>query len=181
MNLVTSSRRMAAAAAFAFLALAQPAAAQDVADTHLAAARAALSAIKATEDFDTILPQAAHALKSEMIQKNPDLQATIIEVVDQTALSLASRRGDLEREAALIYAKLFSEEELRSIADFYASDAGKKLIEHGPNAVREVYQAAEIWQRGVARDLSQLAGAELAKRFGGAQPEEGGQEEGSTE
>lgn len=166
MNLVNRSRRLAVlAGTLALLAVAQPAAAQDVADSHLAAARSAISALHATAEFDLILPRAAQALKTEMIQKNPDMQAVIIEVVDQTALSLAARRGDLEREAALVYARVFSEQELSEIAAFYQTDTGKKLLADGTIVMREVLQAADIWQRGIARDLAQQAGGELDKRY----------------
>lgn len=185
MNLAPRFRRLAVA--FGALALAAaaslPAVAQDIAATHLAAARSALAALHATDDFDIILPSAAQALKNELIQKNPDLQETIIEVVDQTAFALAARRGDLEREAAAVYARTFSEGELNEIATFYTSTAGKKLLDEGANVMREVLVAADIWQRGIARDLAQQVGEELGKRAEANQPQqgEGATGEGATE
>lgn len=171
MNLVNRSRRWAAAAgAIAFLALVQPAAAQDISDAHLAAARTAIGAMGVTAQFDEILPQAAQALKAELIQKNPDLQGTIIQLVDETALSLAARRGDLEREAAMAYARVFSEAHLNEISAFFNSEAGKKLISDGGIADREIFQAANIWQRGVARDLAQQVGERLAETAPAAAP-----------
>lgn len=175
MNFAPRSRRFAAA--FGALALSfsfgLPASAQDIAASHLAAARSVLTALNATEEFDVILPSAAQVLKSELIQKNPDLQEAIIEVIDQTAFTLAARRGDLEREAAAIYAGTFSEAELNDIAAFYTSAAGKKLLSQGANVSVEVMRAADIWQRGIARDLAQQAGEELAKRVPESQPEQG--------
>jgi len=58
---------LAASAVFAFSA---PAFSQDVTESHLKAARAAVAAIHATDPFDNILPQAAAALESQLIQKN---------------------------------------------------------------------------------------------------------------
>lgn len=171
MNLVIRSGRLAAiAATAAFLAVAQPAAAQDIPDSHVAAAHAVIAALGSTDEFDIVLPRAAQILKSELIQKNPDLQAAIIEIVDNVAISLASRRGDLEREAALAYARVFSEQELKDISAFYTSASGKKLRESGPIVIREVYGAADIWQRGIARDLAQQVGQELQNRFGNVTP-----------
>ena len=174
MNLALRSRRLAAA--FGTLALVAgaslPAAAQEISDSHLSAARAVLASLHATDEFDFILPGAAQSLKSELIQKNPDLQAVIIEVVDQTAFTLAARRGDLEREAATIYARTFSEAELTEIATFYNSATGKKLLSDSPIVTREVIRAAEIWQNGIARDLAQQAGEELAKRAGANAPQQ---------
>lgn len=165
MNLSSRVRRtVSAAVAFAILAVAAPAFAADenITPAHLKAARAAVAAIRATEDFDGILPQAAAALKQELIQKNPDLQAIIIKTVDEETFALVQRRGDLEKEAGLAYARVFSEEELNAVAAFYNTDAGKKLISDGPIVTRELMKAAEIWQRGVARDLAQSVGTKLA-------------------
>lgn len=168
MTVFSKARRLGAAvAAAAFLAGAVPAFAQEISDSHLRAARATIDALNATAEFDFILPAAAQALKSELIQKDPHLQEQIIAIVDRQALALAARRGDLEREAATAYAKIFSEEHLKAITEFYTSPAGRQLMEQGPIVTRDVLQAAEIWQRGLARDLAVAAGEELASLAGG--------------
>ncbi|OQM76773.1 DUF2059 domain-containing protein [Manganibacter manganicus] len=149
-------------AASAIVAFSAPAFSQDISDSHLQAARDAIEAIHATDSFDGILPQAASALQSQLIQKNPNLQQLIIETVSEKALALASRRADLEKEAANAYAKVFSEDELKSIAAFYSSEAGKKLLKDGPLVSRELVKAANIWQNGIARDLAQQVGETLA-------------------
>jgi len=149
-------------AASAVLALSSPVFAQDVSESHLKAARAAVAAIHATDSFDNILPQAAGALEAQLIQKNPDMQELIGKTVAEKALALASRRADLEKEAALAYAKVFSEKDLNDIAAFYSSDAGKKLLDSGPAVTRDLVKAADIWQNGVARDLAQQVGETLA-------------------
>lgn len=143
-----------------------PALAQDITDEHLKAARAAVNAIGATDPFDLILPDIAGQLKQTLIQKNPDMQALIEKTVDDKTIALASRRADLEKEAATAYAKVFTAEELNEIAAFYESEAGKKLIAQGPTVITELRKAAEIWQRGIARDLS----AEVAKTLNAAMP-----------
>lgn len=154
MMMAKRARGIVLTAVMALSVLSLPSAAQEIADSHLQAARAAIGAIGATDEFDTILPQAAQGLKAELIQQYPNLEDVINSTVDEKALALASRRADLEREAALVYARMFSQEELEQIAEFYNSPAGEKLIADGPIVTREVYQAAEIWRRGVLRDLS---------------------------
>jgi hypothetical protein len=74
-------------------------------------------------------------------------------MVDDAALALAPRRNDLENEVARVYAKLFTEQELNEIAQFYSSEAGKKLLRQGPLATREMLAAAEVWTNGIVRDL----------------------------
>ncbi len=160
----TARRLMTAIAMVAFVAGASSAYAQTVSDTHLRAARDAIAALNATEQYDNILLGAGAALKNELIQKDPHLQDVINEIVDEKSLEFASRRGDLEREAALAYARTFSEADLTAIAAFYNSDAGKALLANGSNIIREVAQAAEIWQRGLARDLAQAVGEAIQAR-----------------
>ncbi|MGX5803634.1 DUF2059 domain-containing protein [Bradyrhizobium sp. Arg314] len=157
-------------AASAVLALSSPVFAQDVSESHLKAARAAVAAIHATDSFDNILPQAAGALQAQLIQKNPDMQELIGKTVTEKALGLASRRADLEKEAALAYAKVFSEKDLNDIAAFYSSDAGKKLLDNGPAVTRDLVKAADIWQNGLARDLAQQVGETLAAAAKAAAP-----------
>jgi hypothetical protein len=135
--------------------------AQEVSESHLEAARKAITAIQATERFDDILPGVALRITSQLIANNPDLEPQINEVVDQETLALVSRRADLEREAALVYAKSISEEDLNAIAEFYSSSAGQALLTNGAILAREVQQSAAVWQRGVERDLMENVNAKL--------------------
>ncbi|MFC3072942.1 DUF2059 domain-containing protein [Shinella pollutisoli] len=146
--------------------------AQDVTEDQIKVARAAIDALGATVNFDNILPGLAERLKASLIQASPNHEPEINAVVDEQALALAPRRADLEREAATIYAKTFSQEELKAIADFYSSPVGKKLLKDGPIATRELVRAAEIWASGIQRDLADESGKKLQTVVGAA-PEGG--------
>lgn len=156
-------RIAAATVLLSSLAYGSLATAQEVSEAQLKAARAAIDAIGATNQFDNILPGLAERLKSGLIQDSPNYQDVIIATVDKQALSLAPRRADLEKEAAATYAKAFTEEELNQIATFYNSSVGKKLLRDGPIASRETRKAADIWAQGISRDLERNSNAELAK------------------
>ena len=166
MNSTGKLRNMLAAAGAAVLLAvsAVPSHADDISETHLQAARDALSAIHATDAFDRILPAAAQALKGQLIQKDPNFQEDIISIVDKQTLALAQRRADLETESATDYAKAFTEDELKAIATFYNSPAGKTLLEKGPQVTAEIGRAAVIWQRGIARDLAEAVAKEMAAK-----------------
>lgn len=167
MTVVTSIRRLiAVSTASAIIAFSFPAFAQEISESHLKAARAAVAAIRATDLYDGILPASANALKQALIEKNPDLQELIVSTVDQKAVELAPRRADLEKEAATAYAKVFTEADLNAIAAFYTSDTGKKLLQEGGAVSNELNKAADIWQRGIARDLAE----EVAKVLAAAAP-----------
>ncbi|PZO78395.1 MAG: hypothetical protein DI629_11875 [Mesorhizobium amorphae] len=158
------------ALAASLLCLGGVASAQEISEAHIKAARGAIASLKATDTFDAILPAAATALKSELIRKNPDLEQLIVTTVDEKTIALAARRADLEREAALAYARVFTEPQLNEMAAFFGSETGQKLLSDGQIVNREVARAAEIWQRGVARDLAQSTGEALAAAAPAAPP-----------
>ncbi|MDP3525518.1 MAG: DUF2059 domain-containing protein [Hoeflea sp.] len=140
--------------------------AQDLSPEHIAAARAAISALQSTDQFDAVIPVAAEQLKTELIRSNADLQEIISVTIDEEALKIVPRRADLEREAAQIYAKAFTQEELTAISDFYNSGPGRKLIDNGPLVTRELIKSAEIWSSGIARDLAQNVNTALQEKIG---------------
>lgn len=146
--------------------------AQDVPAEHLQAARDAITALGVTNRFDAILPSIMDRLTAQLIQAYPNLQDVISAKVEEEALKLAARRADLEREAALVYAKAFTAEELTQITAFYSSEAGKKLLKDGPIATRELLRAADIWTAGIARDLEKQANDALLAEVQPAAPAE---------
>lgn len=148
------------------LLLGASAQAQEVPEAHVQAARAAISALGVTNQFDGILPGLAENLKAQLIQAYPNFQDDIFKTVDGKAIELAARRADLEREAALVYARAFSPEELNAIATFYTSEAGKKLLKDGPLVTREMLRAADIWAAGIRRDLENTTNEAMLKIAG---------------
>lgn len=135
--------------------------AQDVSDAQLTAAREAIASLNVTDRYDNILPNLAERLKAQFIQASPNFQEQISSVVDEQALALAPRRADLEKEAATIYAKSFSVEELKAISTFFNTDTGKKLLTNQPLVSRELVRAAEIWANGISRDLTSQSSEKL--------------------
>ncbi|WP_336288452.1 DUF2059 domain-containing protein [Bartonella sp. CB60] len=127
--------------------------AHDVSDKHLSSARKAISAIHATDQFDSFLPTAARDLKNELTSDNPNLATVISKIVDKHALALAKRRSDLEKEVAHIYAKYFTQEELDAITAFYTSDTGKKFLTEVPSIARDAYSTFNVWSSAVLQDL----------------------------
>ncbi len=160
-NFAGLGRTMAATAVIFSAVMVPVLKAQDVSEEQMKAARAAITAIGATNNFDNILPNLAARAKTSLIQASPNYEDLINKTVDAKALELATRRADLEHEAAAIYAKTFTTEELNAIATFYNSEAGKKLLNNGPIASREMLKAADIWAAGISRDLNAATAKEL--------------------
>jgi len=136
------------------VAFAPVAVAQEISKEHLAAAGKAIDATNATDSFDGILLQAAASIKDQLIGTSPDKVEEINKVVDEEAIALATRRGDLEGEAKRLFAKNFTIEELGEITEFFGSDLGKKYLSSTPILARELSKAARVWGQGINRDLT---------------------------
>ncbi|WP_019223680.1 DUF2059 domain-containing protein [Bartonella rattaustraliani] len=137
--------------------------AQGVSDQHLNSARKAISAIHATDQFDSFLPSAAQDIKNELISDDPNLAAAISDIVDKQALILAKRRSDLEKEVAHVYAKYFTQEELDTITAFYNSDTGKKFLTEVPNIGHDVYSTFNAWRSSLMQDLIKNVKKEMSE------------------
>ena len=146
----------------AFSLLATTSFAQEYSASHIAQAKAAIAATRATDSFDTILINASGQLKNRLTANNPDQADRISIVVDEEAIALAARRGDLELEAARIFAGAFSEQELAGLAEFFSTPTGTKYLESTPVLARELGKAARIWANGINRDLAANAQKKLA-------------------
>jgi len=182
MNKATGIRQLRFALCGAMaLGMAAPAFAQEPSAEHIAAARQAIRALGATQEFDAILPNAAQGLKASLIQTAPNMQDIIAATVDETAISMVGRRADLEREAASIYAKNFSLEDLNAITQFYQSPAGQQLLETGPLVTRELLRAAEVWSNGISRDLTIQTEETLRARLGEAPSAQTPETEGGSD
>ena len=170
MNTIRRFALAVAASAVVFASL--PASAQDISDDHIKAARAAVAAIKATDPFDGILPEAAAALKQSLIQKNPDMQEVIIKTIDEKTLALAPRRADLEKEAALAYAKGFSDRRTQRDRCVLQFVSRQETSQRRPDCrARMSARRRRSGRRGVARDLAGEVGKSARRNRGGANAE----------
>ncbi len=119
----------------------------------------AIASLNVTDRYDNILPNLAERLKAQFIQASPNFQNQISAAVDEQALA-PPRRADLEKEAATIYAKGFSVDELKSISTS-STRTGKKPPTNQPLVSRELTKAA----RGLGkRDFPRPDQPELEKR-----------------
>ncbi len=138
-----------------------PLQAQELSQSHLAAAKKAIKATSSTSKLNDILPTAAARLTGQLIGNRPDIETQITLIVNESALELAARRGDLEKEAEKIYARIFTEEELLKISEFFSTEAGQKFLTELPLVIREIDKASRIWGTGITRDLSTMVNEKM--------------------
>ena len=157
------SRMVVIATAFMMLAGA-PVRAQEISQSHLDAALDAINSARAARGFDTVLPALAEKVQNQLIRLRPDLHKEIAAVVEAIALKLVARRADLDNDIARVWAKTFTEDELKVIAEFFKSPAGKKYAELGPRVIAESFQAVKGWSERVEAELLAKSREELKKQ-----------------
>jgi hypothetical protein len=160
-------RTVIAAASLAGLlaaGLAAPGVAQEISESHLAAARAAVTSARTAEGFDNVLPVIADQVQNSLIRQRPDLHAEISDAVNAVAINLAVRRADLDNDVARVWARAFTEEELATITAFYRSPAGQKLAEVGPKVLEETLGVLQGWGDRIGEELLEKSREELKNR-----------------
>lgn len=138
--------------------------AQEFSESQLDAARRASSSAPLSKDLDTVLPILVQRVQTRLISLRPDLHAEITAAVNDVALKLAARRADLDSAIALVWARMFTEDELNQIAEFYNSPVGKKFVEIGPEIGATTIQTVDNWSSRVGEELLDESRDELAKQ-----------------
>lgn len=133
----------------------------EVAPEELAVARNLVELSGTSRAFDELLPNIADQAKNSFIRANPQMQLGIIEVVDRIALTLVSRRPQLDDMLARIWAVGFTHEELEELQAFYSSETGKKFASIQPELLGVQMGAAQQWSQSVSRELTEKVSAEL--------------------
>jgi hypothetical protein len=149
--------------ALAFAAAA-PAAAQEISPARLALAKQVVKKAPALGDFDGILPDMMVEVKMRLINLRPDLYKQISTEVEATASALVPRRSDLDNDIARAWAKAFTDDELKAISAFFASDVGKKYKAIAPSVGNDIIQAGQNWADRLSGEMYDRSLADLKKQ-----------------
>lgn len=150
-------KMMCAAIVGAAMVVALPigfAGAQEISQSHLAAALAAAKASGATGGFDGALPLIAETIENQLIRDRPDVYEQIKTATIDAVVKMVPRRLDLDNEVARVWAKSFSEDELKDIATFFNSPAGQKYRDTGTKVVSDSFQVLSSWSDRVGSELT---------------------------
>ncbi len=145
-------------------ALAGPAAAQEITQSHLEAAMSAVDSAGASRGFDQVLPALSERIQARLIRMRPDLHQQISQTVEDIALQLVNRRPELDKAVAEVWAKNFTEDELVTIAEFYKSPVGKKFAQIGPQVIQDLLKEVENWSNRVGEELFEKSREALNKQ-----------------
>jgi hypothetical protein len=176
-----STRRIGAwlVAATLILGAALPVAAQDAPSTgalpseagqtepapdRMAAARDLLQVTHTDAQFAAVIPMMFAQLKQAMSPSDPKLQGEFDQVFEEVQKQFIERRDEVLDQIAMLYARKFTADEMKALADFYRSPIGQKFIAAMPELTAEAMRMGNVWGQNIAQDAERKVRDEMRKR-----------------
>jgi len=138
-------------------------------EEHLKNVREVMAGLKVFNSFDQIIPTMAEQARALFVRNNPALAAEIEEATTNAALSLVERRRDLDNEVVKIWADRFTEDQIRTIAEFFSSEAGQRFAAESGPLLQESAVAAKQWGDGLSVEIIDLVRKDLEDKIKPAQ------------
>ena len=153
-----------AATSVALFMLASPVFAQtQPSASHLALAREVAVSSGMTRSFDAMVEPFLDQLQ-QMNVTRPEIRQDLAQVVTQLRPELEQQKQKMVDSAARAFAVRMSEPELKEVAAFYKTPAGKKYVEMQPLLLDDIVKELATWTQTVSEYVMIRARAEMAKR-----------------
>ncbi|MGU3463259.1 DUF2059 domain-containing protein [Methylobacterium sp. C33D] len=130
---------------------------------HLALAREVMLSSGIARSFDSVLPAFADQIRKQAVTR-PELSKDLEEVLTSLQPEMELQKQRMIDIAARTYASKFSEAELKEIATFFRSPAGKHYVEAQPQLLDEMVQEMQDWTQDVSEYVMVRVRAEMGKR-----------------
>lgn len=147
------------------IAIAQSSApAQQIAASHLSAAREVVTLSGITRSFDAIVPQFAEQVKQTFGTTRPELNADLEQVLTAIRPEMEDRKTEMVTLAANTFAQRLTEAELTDIAAFFKSPAGRRYVEMQPLILDEMFAEMQGWTQRLSEFIVTRVRAEMKKK-----------------
>ena len=147
-------------------ALAQPAAQPPAAQpspAQIAAAREVAISSGMTRSFDAILPQFGEQIRKQAVSR-PEIVKDLDDVLAKLQPELELQKQVMINNSARILAQNLTEAELKEVANFFKSAAGKRYVQTQPKVLDEIVRTMQTWTESVSEYVMVRVRAEMNKR-----------------
>jgi hypothetical protein len=156
------------AAPFAAPAFAQtapaPAAAASIGPGHLQAARDVVVGSGIVRTFDAIPQQFAEEARQTFSTTRPEIMKDLNEVLKGLEGEFTTQRDEMVTTAARVFAVRLTESELKEIAAFFKSAAGKRYVEIQPEMLDDMFGEMQSWTQKLSDTIITRIRSEMKKR-----------------
>jgi uncharacterized protein len=102
--------------------------------------------------------------KNSLVPTNPNLTKELNDVAAQLRRDYEGKKAELVYEVALIYAKHFTDQELKELVAFYKSPLGQKMLKEEPLALDQGLKRAQDWSQDFSEAVFVRIRTEMAKK-----------------
>ncbi len=135
----------------------------EIAETHLQAARDLVTNAGLTQSFDGMVPRITNSVAGRFVSRGMPSEM-IREVINDLQPELDLQRRVMLNRSARIMANRFTEEELGEINAFFETPTGAKFVNQQPGFVDDILTATGEWTEELVEYIEVRMQAELARR-----------------
>ena len=154
----------AALVVFGVAALTGLASAQEPAPSAVVIAKELIVLKGSTQLWDAVVPGVIEQAKGVFLQTNPALGRELNDVAAQLRTEYAPRSSQLVEQIAQLYAKTFTEQELKEALVFYKSPLGRKIVSEEPRVLDEGFRRIQQWTNQFSEEVIGRMRAEMKKK-----------------
>jgi uncharacterized protein len=154
----------AAAFVFAIAMFTGLASAEEPAPSALALAKELIVLKGSTQLWDAVVPGVIEQAKGVFMQTNPALGRELNDVAAQLRTEYAPRASQLVDQVAQLYAKTFTEQELKDALAFYKSPLGRKIVSEEPKVLDDGFRRIQEWTNKFSEEVMGRMRAEMKKK-----------------
>jgi len=154
----------AAAVVFAIAMFPGLASAEEPAPSTVALAKELIELKGSTQLWDAVVPGVIEQAKGVFLQTNPALGRELNDVAAQLRTEYAPRSSQLVEQIAQLYAKTFTEQELKEALVFYKSPLGRKIVSEEPRVLDEGFRRIQQWTNQFSEEVIGRMRAEMKKK-----------------
>jgi hypothetical protein len=114
--------------------------------------------------FEPVIPGVIETAKNSLVPNNPNLTKELNDVAGQLRKDYEGKKAELVYEVAVIYAKHFTEQELKELVAFYKSPLGQKMLKEEPLALDQGMKRAQDWSQDFSEAVLMRIRTEMAKK-----------------
>ena len=161
-NLARGAR--AAAFVFSIAMFTGLASAEEPAPSALALAKELIVLKGSTQLWDAVVPGVIEQAKGVFMQTNPALGRELNDVAAQLRAEYAPRASQLVDQVAQLYAKTFTEQELKDALAFFKSPLGRKIVSEEPKVLDDGFRRIQEWTNKFSEEVMGRMRAEMKKK-----------------
>src|SRR6266702_5198693 len=117
-----------------------------------------------TQLWDAVVPGVIEQVKAVFMQTNPALGKELNDVAAQLRTEYAPRASQLVDQVAQLYARTFTEQELKDALTFYKSPLGRKIVNEEPKVLDDGFRRIQQWANKFSEEVMSKMRAEMKKK-----------------